>query len=126
MYSPTGPIPRYLFLLLGIASLLLLSACGGTDLKTVGVSALESRVEQELSPTRVRWQGIPASSGGYRNSSIPQDMADEYEACVFWRDSFQSGAAWGWILVAEDKSTYILELAIDWDDGSETTLIDRW
>ena len=109
-----------------LAVLLLLSACGGTDLKSVGVSALESRIEQELSPTRIRWQGIPASDGGYRNSSIPQGLKDSYEVCVFWRDSFQNGSAWGWVLVASDKSTYILELAIDWDDGSSTTVVDRW
>jgi len=109
-----------------IAAAVLLAACGSTDLKSLGVSALESTVEQELSPTQVRWQGIPASEGSYRNSSIPQGLAGEYEVCVFWRDSFQSGAAWGYVLVASDRSTYILELAIDWDDGSETTLIDRW
>ena len=109
-----------------IAAGILLAACGGTDLKSIGVSTLESRAKEELLPTRVRWQGIPASAAGYRNSYIPQAMADEYEACASWRDSFQSGAAWGYVLVAADKSTYILELAIDWDDGSETTLIDRW
>jgi len=110
-----------------IASIaVLLVACGGTSLRSVGVAALKDRVEHELSHARVRRHGIPASVGGYRNSSIPQEMADEYEVCVFWRDNFNDGAAWGWVLVADDCSTYILELGIDWADGTSTSIIDRW
>jgi hypothetical protein len=107
-------------------ALLLLSACGGVNLKSVDVNALKSRVEQEFAPTKIRWERVPASQGGYRNSSIPQWARDSYEACVFWRDNFQSGSAWGWVLVSNDRSTYILELGYEGAYGHETMIVDRW
>ena len=106
-------------------ALLLLSACGGVNLKSVGVNTLKSRVEQEFAPTKIHWEGAPVSQGGYRNSSIPQWAENKYEACVFWRDNFQSGFAWGYVLVGNDRSTYILELGYEGQYGQETMIVDR-
>ena len=92
--------------------------------RVVKIAGATTRVEEFMSP------------GTIVDERLPRWAQGRYAVCVHWEDPYEirgisgpmkKGMLHGWVLIAEDLSTHILELSIVSDEtGERSMMLDRW
>ena len=92
--------------------------------RVVKIAGATTRVEEFMSP------------GTIVDERLPRWAKEDYAVCVHWEDPYEirgisgpmkKGTLHGWVLVAEDLSTHILEFSIvSGETGERWMMLDQW
>ena len=92
--------------------------------RVVKIAGATTRIEEFMSPGTVVDERLPLWARG------------RYDICVHWEDPYEirgisgpmkEGTLHGWVLVAEDLSTHILEFSIvSGETGERLVMLDQW